>query len=417
MWQAVQDKLKYYAMASMVFAMGVGVRYVTYWSPAPVDPTRSGAFIDVSVSESPAIVEQTQTHLTWQVPFVTLRRFDAVTGDFVGDGDQLLYGMSAVKLPAYRGRGSLALAPADQPPSDSHVIRLQDDQLEEGAFYQVVRQLVDRSKRRDVLVFVHGFNVTFNEAVCRAAQLGVDMPFDGVMLAFDWNSAASNLGYFRDKQTTQQSAPALAGVLAELRAQLDPDVRIHVLAHSMGNRYLLNALQLLTNYQPLIGMPREEVSRLTTGLTSGLLKPQFSGWELWHPRLGEPSPLTHVVFAAPDVEPATFQSSLPAIGRIAQSMTLYCSESDFALDLSRYVNGQGKSGFRVGDARSGMTRGLDIVRLKGVSQRDPFGHSYYGNHPGLLTDLSLLLQQDLSLPQRPTVIAGTWFDEGKWFLR
>jgi esterase/lipase superfamily enzyme len=48
-------------------------------------------------------------------------------------------------------------------------------------------------------VFVHGYNVNFQEAVYRLAQMAVDADVDGVPILFAWPSDGKLVGYVADK--------------------------------------------------------------------------------------------------------------------------------------------------------------------------------------------------------------------------
>ncbi|MCA9081536.1 MAG: hypothetical protein KDA58_13315, partial [Planctomycetaceae bacterium] len=123
MWQFVGDKLKYYSAVGAVFALTMGVRYLTYWQPEPVDPTRQGVLLDLPESESAAVATRETTHTTWQVPFVTLRGQDPVTGEFTAAASNVTFGVSEVRLPAYRTRGRLPLVDETTDDIDQRVQR------------------------------------------------------------------------------------------------------------------------------------------------------------------------------------------------------------------------------------------------------------------------------------------------------
>lgn len=124
-------------------------------------------------------------------------------------------------------------------------------------------------------MFVHGYNVSFDGAVARIAQMAEDMPFSGVVVAFDWHSQADAFGYFQDGVAAQQSAARLAGFLARLHARLGDDARLHVLAHSMGNRVTLRALASLEMQRTVISDRGFDVSRSDIAL----LKSQYPEWK------------------------------------------------------------------------------------------------------------------------------------------
>lgn len=413
MWDTIKDRIAYATATAVFCAVGLAIRYATHWAPAPTDPLQRVVFIlgqERPHSTSPNVLERNSESVHWEVAYATQHSFSELDGDYTGPDTELHFGLTEVSLPVIRSRGSLDLVQPQDESTAGKITRSADRGLKPDDFYTHIATRLAAAEQRDLLIFVHGYNVSFNESVCRIAQMAEDMPFSGVVLAYDWKSQSNEIGYFQDKWTTGTTHAAFAGVLAELRERLDPDVRIHVLAHSMGNRYTLNALQLLGNYEPYIGMPVND--------DDAFFKPQFAGWRRWHPRGSDPKPIANLIFAAPDVSPEAFQEALGTVSRLCDHMTLYCNEADFALEFSRYINGQGKHGFRVGDSRSEIgVSSVDIIRLQEVSPTDPFGHSYYGSHPGLLSDLSLLLEQKASLELRPTVTAGQWPYHGNWYLR
>ena len=85
----------------------------------------------------------------------------------------------------------------------------------------------------DVLVYVHGFNVGFDEALDRAAQIVADSRFGGVAMLFTWPTKHELFGYVSDKDSAMASRDALQNLLQDVSAT--PGVgKVHVLAHSMG---------------------------------------------------------------------------------------------------------------------------------------------------------------------------------------
>ena len=95
---------------------------------------------------------------------------------------------------------------------------------------------------RDVLVFVHGFNTSFDEARLRAAQVVADSKFGGVPVLFTWPSKNQLFGYVSDKDSATASRDALQDLLTDIAAT--PGVgKIHVLAHSMGGWVAMEALR------------------------------------------------------------------------------------------------------------------------------------------------------------------------------
>jgi esterase/lipase superfamily enzyme len=95
---------------------------------------------------------------------------------------------------------------------------------------------------RQVVVYLHGYNTTFHEAAIRAAQIGFDLKIPDEMAFFSWPSRGTLDGYTADEASIEASEGAITDFLVRLAAESGADV-VHVIAHSMGNRGLLRALQ------------------------------------------------------------------------------------------------------------------------------------------------------------------------------
>ncbi len=107
----------------------------------------------------------------------------------------------------------------------------------------------------DTLVFVHGYNVSFHEALVTGGQLadkyGAAHPLN--VAVFSWPSDGSLLpilAYKRDRTDAAASAPAfaralmkLASFLADVERGHECKARLHLMAHSMGNYVLRHGLQ------------------------------------------------------------------------------------------------------------------------------------------------------------------------------
>jgi esterase/lipase superfamily enzyme len=118
----------------------------------------------------------------------------------------------------------------------------------------------------DTLVFVHGYNVSFEEALTSAAAIQTTLrtgrglnvvvftwPSDGSMLPF--------LAYKRDRSDAAASGPAFARALLKLeeflmavRRGAECGARLHLLCHSMGNYVLRHGIQEARRHAG--GLPR-----------------------------------------------------------------------------------------------------------------------------------------------------------------
>ena len=106
----------------------------------------------------------------------------------------------------------------------------------------LVHDAVRRSPKRQVLVFVHGFNNRFEDAVYRFAQIVHDSGTQAVPVLFTWPSKASVLAYGYDRESSTYSRDQLEAVLRALAADRDVG-EVSILAHSMGNWLLLESLR------------------------------------------------------------------------------------------------------------------------------------------------------------------------------
>ncbi len=209
----------------------------------------------------------------------------------------------------------------------------------------------------DRLLFIHGYNVTFHDGALRAAQLAHDLEFPGKALYYSWPSRGSLLGYLADANNVLATRPALVEFL--LHATGGPG-RLHVIAHSMGNRYLLEALDVFLRDHP-------------------------------------DRALGHVILGAPDVDRNELSVRLDRLAQHAQSVSLYASRNDRALLVSRRIHG----GPRAGDSSGEPVRlaGLDTLDASDIVA-DLLGHSYFGDSPLVLGDLAALLRLDLAAAER-----------------
>jgi len=121
-----------------------------------------------------------------------------------------------------------------------------------GLFDDLMGQM---QKEVHSLVFIHGYNVTFKEALIAGARIHEKYAQRYAMnvIVFSWPSDGSMmplLAYKRDRTDAAASAPAfgralmkLSDFLAEVRRGRECKARIHLMAHSMGNYVLRNGIQ------------------------------------------------------------------------------------------------------------------------------------------------------------------------------
>ncbi len=269
--------------------------------------------------------------------------------------DQTDLGICDVSIPTDHRPGELE-APSllrlefKQDPN-KHVVVRSVHKLDREEFYAGLSQQMDQ-RGRNLLVFIHGYNVAFEDAARRTAQMAFDLKFAGAPVFFSWPSHANWYRYGDDKKNIELSVERIKTFLLDLAANSQAD-SINLIAHSMG----------------------------TVGLTEALREIQDQdSHKLFN----------QVVLAAPDIDADIFVHRIaPNILAKAHRITMYTSDSDLALIASRYFN----HGPRAGDSGKGVVLfpGIETIDASAVDT-SLLGHSYYGSNVSVLHDIGRLLQ-------------------------
>src|SRR5215469_3610694 len=106
---------------------------------------------------------------------------------------------------------------------------------------------------RQILLYLHGYCVSFDEAALRAAQIGADLKAVGVTAFFSWPSCGSVRGYFADADRIAASEPAITEFLQHLTRDTGAQA-VHIIAHSMGNRGLARSIQRIISDTSMSGV-------------------------------------------------------------------------------------------------------------------------------------------------------------------
>jgi esterase/lipase superfamily enzyme len=270
------------------------------------------------------------------------------------DGNRLSYGTCLVSVPRDHRMGDLEgpsiwrLEIREDP--ERHVVVLSKELSEQARFFEDVRHLAERSTEQDALVFVHGYNVEFDDAARRTAQLAYDLGFKGAAIAFSWPSQATLAGYNRDARNVELSADSLRMVLTDLSKKAEVK-RIHVIAHSMGNRALIGALS----------------------------------------KLGSDVTIRQIALIAPDIDAELFRRLARSFPSSVGPITLYASSRDTALLAAATFAGYPRAG--QGGQSIVVTPGIDTVDASAVdTSLTGLGHSYYADASQILSDLFAFFQ-------------------------
>jgi esterase/lipase superfamily enzyme len=214
-----------------------------------------------------------------------------------------------------------------------------------------------------VLLFVHGFNVTYADAVKSVARLSFGLHVDTVPVALTWPSQGAVLKYWNDEQNVETSIERLRPVLLWLVTHPDID-EVILVAHSMGARLVIRILSQLD-------LQMAQLPKLTRVALAAadLNEPEIRG--LW-----------------------TRIHSLPAKGWL-----FYTSANDFALLASAIVHANPP----VGDsrAREFILPPVETIDASAVAPRlRGYGHGYVTDNPLVRVDLRRWFAQNLAADRR-----------------
>lgn len=276
-----------------------------------------------------------------------------------GDRGELELGLATVTIPNTHIPGMLE-APSiwrlefSANPT-KHVVLRSVGPLSDEAFYTRLQTEFADGSKTEAFVFIHGYNVQFDQAAKRAAQIAYDMDYVGVPILYSWPSKGSTIGYVSDTAVVRLSGRRLAGFLDDLVARSGA-TSIHIVAHSMGNRALTDALEIMAL--------RRNLSEATT--------PIFD----------------QILFAAPDVDAGLFVNMVQTIRPIARRLTLYASEQDWALKSSRRLHGNAPRAGQ-GGASTLADANVDSIDMSELGD-DMLSHSYFADDRSALADMASL---------------------------
>lgn len=256
-----------------------------------------------------------------EVPQADIDRcLEADTGFGRGNGEQL----SAVFA---RAAGKARIDAYEEVIDPNRADTSQPAKLGSKAMFKDLRR--EMLRRQDVVVYVHGFNVTWENAVGSALALQTMLNRDGVgdpkqqaaVVLFSWPSdglALPFVSYKSDRTEAKGSGYAFARGLLKLRDFLAAMADrtggkacpqdLHLLGHSMGTYVLENALERMRQFTPGSALPRL---------------------------------FDQVFLCAPDVDADVLEpgKAMGDLHQLTRSVTVYHNTGDVALHVSDFTKG------------------------------------------------------------------------------
>jgi esterase/lipase superfamily enzyme len=262
---------------------------------------------------------------------------------------KIIQGVCEVNVPFKHNIGDLSADPANDP--DQYFRFMAHKPVAERDFLNSVTA----NPFPEVILFVHGFNVSFEEAVYRSAQIKYDLKFAGEVVLFTWPAGAKSGGILEalslssTYKNNQKNAQGTVSILKDFVKNLHSSgKRLHIIVHSMGHQIVLPALAELSSE-------------------------------------GNKEMVSELVLNAPDYPSSTFYGISNNIQKVAKRVTVYCSPGDKALVASRRVN----ENKRLGSCEK--IAGIDTVNVNEIDDSTlSLNHGYYSSRP-ILTDLYQVL--------------------------
>jgi esterase/lipase superfamily enzyme len=241
------------------------------------------------------------------------------------------------------------------------------------------------------LLFVHGFNTSFRDAIFDLAQIAWDTKctkYGVIPIVFSWPSQGTidlnshpeklpilPLEYVRDSNSATYSQKSFLELLDILHSSARV-TKLYVIAHSMGNQIVVNALNQ-ANYARQKHL------------------------------------LSEMILAAPDVDEDIFKQYGKALTDSARGITLYASSADKALRFSVELNGQNRAGY-IPKGGPFTFPGIETIDVTAVGD-DMLGlnHGTYSSSRSVLGDIGLILENGTHPPDRRSTEIRTYPEGSK----
>ncbi len=278
---------------------------------------------------------------------------------FSGERGDVSTGVANVSIPASHKMGKHeepSLLKFEWSPDEHKHIKLTSiNEMSESDFFFRLSEAVQQSANGKLMIFVHGYNVSFEEASRVLAQFSKDLKFNGPVLLFSWPSKNNLTSYIVDETNAEWATTHFVNMLKKLVVDV-PANEIYLIAHSMGNRV---------------------TSRGVTELAVDLPKSYLSLFR-------------ELIMIAPDIDAEVFRDLLaPRLASTGIHTTLYASSNDRALRASKAFHGYS----RAGDS------GENLLIVDGVETIDAsdtqggfLGHGYFAEDRRIMEDIFALLQ-------------------------
>jgi esterase/lipase superfamily enzyme len=299
----------------------------------------------------------------------------------------LRFGSAEVTIPIDHKRGDDVVEPRWFRGRDKAFQIFAFSSLQDSQFWPL---LGGENSQHDLLIFVHGYNTTFQFALFKTVQLAHDIGFRGKILTFAWASKGQLLSFKDDLEESKRGTEAFLRMLTalkEARASAGSLGRIHIIAHSMGSRVVCGA----------IGSPAAE---------------------------GRIPKIANLVLCAGEIDLDTYDAAFANISRNCERHSSYFHTRDRALIAAKEFHHEKLAPPNTRYAPVGATPYLRKpppctenieCNAVGTSFMDLL-HGYYSTCVPVLEDLELLIVKGMT-PQERGLIPRSLVDVEFWAIQ
>ena len=302
---------------------------------------------------------ETANELHHTVPFLTLRNktgSENVADFFGGKRDILRTGYCDVSRTRFQTLKSIA----DNVPFYFPEDILDIETIRQSSSEDFWRDLDKTANGQRPTLYTHGFYISFDRGCRRAAEFKRSLDLAGRFVLFSWPSDGVIVNYTQDEADMYWSVDPLQKALSGMISRYGAG-NINIAAHSLGTRGIMLALVRIAS---------------TKHITKVANRPLIN----------------QLVLLAPDIDAGIFKQYLPHIKPLAKSITIYVSEHDNPLALSRQLHGYPRLG-ESGTHLKGLD-GVEIIDVSDLPVQYPSGHLYHLYNEDAVADLYQLLNKN-----------------------
>lgn len=290
-------------------------------------------------------------------------------------GTSMLYGVCKINVPKNHSTGQIPVTKDSRLSSHDFFKILNSKSLDQASVFEYLKK-----SERYPLVFVHGFNLRYEDAVLRASQIAYDLKYQGPVVLFSWPAGAGD-GFLDEKliartydnnlKNAKESINGFNDFLNQLKAN---NLKVNLVVHSMGHQVVLPALKAFADNNP------------------------------------DTKIINELILNAPDYDSNAFISIADNVKSNSKRITIYCSYNDRAMIASEMYNKNPRFG------ACAFSERIDSINVSLVdSPAMGLGHSYYSSRAILGDVFQVLL--GINAEERLFIRKSEPNSTEKYFLR